>query len=151
MSLEENKAIVRKVTEALNKQDLSLLDDLMAPDYVDHTYQSRSREVAKQTITPLYKGFPDFQTTIEDIIAEGDKVWVRYKGTGAHTGEFVFGKIRLAPTGKKITTASAVIYRIADGKVVERWSVVDMMGFYKQLGVIEYTEKGKKLFPEDVS
>jgi len=74
MSVEENKAVVRKVTETLNKQDLTLLNDLMAPNYVDHRYQSQSLEVSKQALTLLYKGIPDWHTTIEDIIAEGDKV-----------------------------------------------------------------------------
>ena len=130
----------------MNKQDLSLLDDLMAPDIVDHRYPSQSREVSKQTFTLLSKGL-DWHTAIEGIIAEGDKVWVLYKGTGTHKGEYR----GIAPTGKKITGSSVVIYRIVVGKVVERWSVVDMLDFYKQLGVLEYTEKGKKLFPENVS
>jgi predicted ester cyclase len=95
----------------------------------------------------LIKGFPDWHTTIEDIIAEGDKVWVRFKATGTHTGEYR----RLAPTGKKITATSVNIYRIVNGKVVEVWRVSDLLDFYKQLGVIEPTEKGKELFPEDVS
>ncbi len=84
--------------------------------------------------------------TIEDIIAEGDKVWVRFKATGTHKGEYR----GLAPTGKKITVMGVDIYRIVNGKVVETgWIVEDTLDLYKQLGVIEYTEKGKKLFPED--
>ena len=91
----------------------------------------------------LIKGFPDFHMTIEDIIAEGDKVWVRTTNTGTHKGEFR----GLAPTDKKFIEAAVWISRMVDGKVVEEWGATDELDFLKQLGIIEYTEKGKKLFP----
>jgi predicted ester cyclase len=92
----------------------------------------------------IYKGFPDLHDTIERarIIAEGDKVWVRVKVSGTHNGEYR----GLAPPGKKITVTFVGIYRIVDGKAVERWSAYDKLDFYKQLGLIEYTEKEKKFF-----
>ena len=71
MSLEENKAIVRRLIEAYNKQNLDPLDDLIAPDYVDHILQIRGPEGVKQAYSDFYKGFPDTHSTIEDIIAEG--------------------------------------------------------------------------------
>ena len=152
MSLEENKAIIRRFYEALNKRDLSLLDDLVASVYIDHTYQSQDPEGGylnemyleglKQSLTKFYKGFPDWIMTIDDIIAEGDKVWVRFKATGTHTGKHH----GLAPTGKKITETGVDIMRIVDGKIVEGWRVHDHLDYFKQLGVIEY-----KGFPEDVS
>jgi len=80
MSLEKNKAIIRSLFEALNKQNLALLDELIASDFVVN---------AKQFMTPLWKGFPDLHVGIEDIIAEGDRVWVRVKETGTHTGNIV--------------------------------------------------------------
>ena len=144
MSLEENKAIVRRFIEAYNKHDLSSIEDFVAPDYVDHTNQV-DREGLKQLFNMAFKAFPDWHETIEDIIAEGDKVWVRVKTTGTHTGEWQ----GLAPTGKKVTSEMVDIYRIVNGKHVEGRFVVDQLDFLKQLGVIEYTEKGKKLFPED--
>ena len=141
MSLEENKAKVRKVIEAvINKQNLDLLDDLSAPDYVDHTHQL-SLEGVKQFMNMLFEAFPDWHETIEDIVAEGDKVWVRVKGTGTHKGEYR----GIAPTGKKITGVGVNIYRIVNGKFVEGWAVEDWMDFLKQLGVIEY-----KGFPDEV-
>jgi len=148
VSLEENKAIVRKVIEAINKQNLSSLDELIATDFVYHmpVEQIQGLEVMKQDIEEEIKAFPDWHETIEDILAEGDKVCFRVKLTGTHTGEY-YG---LAPTGKKITYTAVAICRIVDGKIVEGWGVYDMLDFYKQLGAIEYTEKGKKLFPEDV-
>lgn len=141
MSLEENKAIIRKVMETVNKRNLALLDELIAPDYVDNTLQLKGLEGFKQSVTLLYKGFPDIHSTIEDIIAEGDKVWDRVTLTATRTGEYR----GLAPTGKKITFRGVRIWRIVDGKVVERESFYDFLDFYKQLGVIEY-----KGFPDEV-
>ena len=147
MSLEKNKATVRRFIEEWNKRNLAALDELMAADYFDPSLQIRSLEAYKQLLTMLLKGFPDWHETIEDIIAEGDKVWVRYTATGTHAGEFR----GLAPTGKKFTETGVLIWRIVDGKIVEKESwVYDVLDFYKQLGVIEYTEKVKKLFPKDV-
>jgi len=145
MSLEENKAIVRKYAEELNKRNHAIHDELIAPDFVDHALHLRGLESYKQYETIFTKGFPDMHRTIEDIIAEGDKVWIRMTGTATHTGEF----LGLAPTGKKITLTGVMIWRIVDGKIVEKWAALDNMDFYKQLGLIEYTEKGKKIFPED--
>ena len=145
MSLEENKAIVRRFIEAYNKRNLDLIDDFVAPDYVDHTNKV-GREGLKQLFNMGLKAFPDWHETIEDIIAEGDKVWVRLAYTGTHKGEF----LGLAPTGKKITAKDVDIYRIVNGKLAEYWSVTDNVNILKQIGAIKYTEKGKKLFPEDV-
>ena len=92
------------------------------------------------------EALPDFQETIEDMVAEGDKVVVRFKGTGTHTGEW-FG---IPPTGKKNTITGVLIYRIVDGKIAAKESgTYDMLDFYKKIGAIEYTEKGKNLFPEE--
>jgi len=145
MSLEANKAIVRRFIEAYNKHNLDSIYEFMAPDYFDHTHQV-DREGSKQLFTMGFKAFPDWHETIEDMIAEGDKVWARLSYTGTHKGEWR----GLAPTGNKITAMVVDIYRINDGKLVEYWNVSDSLDLLKQIGVIEYTEKGKKLFPEDV-
>ena len=154
MSLEENKAIVRSLYEVLNKHNPDLLDEFMASDYVDAPntpFELRGLESVKQYYADVYRGFPDFHVAIEDIIAEGDKVWVLGKVTGTHTGEWEFLGITFAPTGKKLTWTAVNIFRIVDGKIVERKSVRDVLDFFKQLGVIEYTEQGKKLFPESAT
>lgn len=142
MSLEANKAVLRKVIEAINKRNLALLDELIAHDFSYPAYQIRGLEVMKQVIEAERKGFPDWHVTIEDIIAEGDRVWARLKETGTHTGEFR----GLAPTGKKVTYMAVTIWRIVDGKIVEGWGVYDMLDYYKQLGVVEY-----KGFPDEVA
>jgi len=147
VSLEENKAIVSKVVEALNKRDLALLDEFVAPDFVDHTMQLRGLDSFKRFETNFIKSFPDYSETVEDIIAEGDKVWVHFKVTGTHTGEWNFFGITFAPTGKKITETAVQMYRIVNGKGVENLQVSNPLGLLIQLGAVEYTEKGKKLFP----
>ena len=154
MSLEENKAIIRSLYEAFNKHNPDLLDELMALDYVDAPntpFELRGLESVKQYYANVYRGFPDFHVAIEDIIAEVDKVWVLGKLTGTHTGEWQFLGTTFAPTGKKLTWTAVNIFRIVDGKIVERKSVRDTLDMLKQIGVIEYTEIGKKLFPEDVT
>ena len=144
MSLEENKAIVRRWIEAYNKRNLDF-DEFIALDYFDHTNQVDA-EGLKQLFNMGLKAFPDWNETIEDIIAEGDKVWVLITYSGTHTGEFM----GLAPTGNKITTKAVDIYRIVNGKLAEYWNVTDNMRLFKPIGAIEITEKGKKLFPENV-
>jgi predicted ester cyclase len=152
--LEENKALVRRLIEAENKHNIALLDEFIAPDFVDEPntpFELRGLESYRQFENGVFKAFPDFQEAIEDIIAEGDKVWVYLRFTGTHKGEWnVFG-VTLPPTGKKITWVGVNILRIVKEKVVERKSVHDMLDFLKQLGVIEYTEKAKKLFPKDAT
>ena len=84
MSLEENKAVVRKMFEAINKQNLASLDELMAPHFVLHMHaqQARGWKVNRQVVEDEIKAFPNFHVTIEDIIAEGDKVCVRLEKQG---------------------------------------------------------------------
>ena len=141
--LEENKAIVRKMIEAFNRRNFAIVDELTAPDFIEHTHRYKGREANKQFLNMHVKGFPDFNMAIEEIIAEGDNVWVRFKVTGTHTGEFH----GLTPTGAKVTFASVQMYRIVDGKIAECWAVSDSAEFLRQLGVMEYTEKAKKFFP----
>ncbi|MFX0200843.1 MAG: ester cyclase [Candidatus Hodarchaeota archaeon] len=145
MSLEENKAIVRRWFEATNIQNLSVFNDLVAPDFIDHTRQVQGLENVKQFVTMVFKAFPDFHAKIEDIIAESDKVWVRSTVSATHISEFR----GLVPTGKKFTEASVDIFRVVDSKIVEGWNIQDELNFLKQIGAIEYTENGKQLFSTD--
>ena len=151
MLLEENKAIVRRMIDTYNQREhfnLDWFDEFIAPNYFDHTNQV-GPEGVKQLFIMGHKGFPDWHEAIEDIIAEGDKVWVRVKCTGTHTGEWNHFGVQFPPTGKKVTMMMVDIWRIVNGKLVEGSEVDDSLDFLKQLGAIEYTEKGKKLFPED--
>jgi predicted SnoaL-like aldol condensation-catalyzing enzyme len=113
VSSEKIKAIVRKMVEASNKRDLAVInefiDEFMALDFVDHSSEVRGRENAKQGYAMVLKEYPDFHRTIEDIIAEGDKVWFLEKVTGTTS------------SGKKMDATALTILRIVNGKFVEGW------------------------------
>ena len=143
MSLEENKAIILSLYEADNKKDLTILDEVISPVFFDPTFKLQGPEGYKQFETAFFKGFPDWTETVEDIIAEKDKVWVPFTGTGTHKGEWR----GLTPTGKKVTFRGVQIWRLVEGKVVSKDSILDLLDALKQLGVIEYTEKAKALLP----
>jgi predicted ester cyclase len=152
MSLEENKAIVRRFIEELNKRNIAIMDELVAPDMVHPTLQVSGPENYKQFETALWKAFPDWHETILDMVAEGDKVWLLGEVTATHTGEwlsflpYINKKVRVTPTGKKTKFTYVGMHRIVDGKIVDRWSVHAIVEFYKNIGIVEYKE-----LPEDVS
>jgi predicted ester cyclase len=146
--------MIRRLVEAFNRHDPALLGEFIATDFIDGRNtpsELRGLESFKKFEASFNKGFPDVQETIEDIIAEGDRVWVIEKVTGTHTSKWSFLGATFAPTGKRMSFMAVWIYRIVDSKIVERKSVMDMLVFLQQLGVIELTEKGRKLFPENVS
>ena len=145
MPLEENKAIILSLYEADNTKDLTRLDEVISPAFFDPKFKLRGSESYKQFETSFFKGFPDWIETVEDIIAEGDKVWVHFTGTGTHKGDWS----GLAPTGKKVTFRAVQMWRIVNGKVVSKESISDSLVALKQIGVIEYTEKGKKVFQQE--
>lgn len=138
MSLEENKMVVRRWIDAYNRRNLDF-DEFIAPDYFDHTNQVDA-EGLRQLFNMGLKAFPDWHETIENIIAEGDMVWVLLTYRGTHRGEFM----GLPPTGNEIATKAVDIYRIVNGKLAEYWNVTDNLHLFNALGAIEYTEKGKK-------
>jgi len=144
MTLEKNKEIVRGFIDSYNARKLDLVDNFVSSNYIDHE-KNIGREGLKQLIAMGINAFPDWYETVEDIIAEGDKVWVLLTYTGTHKGEFM----GLAPTGKKIESKAVDIYRIVDGKLAEYWNVTDNLNIFKQVGAVEVTEKGKQLFPEE--
>jgi steroid delta-isomerase-like uncharacterized protein len=135
MSAEENKAVVRQLTGFFDKGEVARADELVAADFVDHNAlpgQNPGREGLKQAVTMISSAFPDIQITDQDFIAEGDRVVHRWNSRFTHQSEFM----GIPPTGKPVTLTGIDVYRLADGKVVERWSEVDMLGLMQQLGVI---------------
>jgi steroid delta-isomerase-like uncharacterized protein len=132
---EENKAIARRIFEVFNSGNLALADELIAADVVDHqAMPGMEAGLAgfKQLISMLRAGFPDLRLTVEDLIAEGDKVVGRSTMSGSHTGEFM----GMAPTGKQFTIQAIDVMRFAGGKAVEHWGNQDDLGMMQQLGVI---------------
>jgi predicted ester cyclase len=92
----------------------------------------RGLESLKQLIIGLLRAFPDQHETIDDPVAEGDKVVARVRWTGTHQGEY----LGVAPSGKQVTYTAITIYRIVGGKVVESWQEGDRLGLMQQLGII---------------
>ena len=131
MSLEENKAIAKRWNEVVNKGNVDVIDELAATNYINRA-SNADREAHKRWVIGWRAANPDVGITIEDTIAEGDKVVVRWTMHGTHIGEF-WG---IPPTGKKFTMSGISIYRIEDGKIVEDWANSDTLGMMRQLGVI---------------
>ncbi len=136
MSTEENKALAKRwIYEVWNKGDLSLIDELIAPDYVLHDPTNpglRGRAGIKESII-MYRGaFPDLSFRIEDQIAETDKIVTRYTVQGTHLGSLM----GIPATGKQGTLAGIDIYRISDGQIAEEWSSWDTLGLLQRMGLI---------------
>jgi predicted ester cyclase len=136
---EENKAKARRVVEELfnHTGNLEAADELFAPTYVGHEPAFGDLpgvEAVKQFAATERQAIPDLQNTIEDIVAEGDKVVTRFRGRGTHTGQTeAFGP----PTGNRYEVTGITIQRFGeDGKIVEDWTVFDALGMMRQLGFI---------------
>ena len=132
--LEENKQLVRRFIEGLNHRHLEVFDTLLAPDFIDHTpgkgaeptREGWKRAISNSDLSP----FPDLQFHIEDQIAEDDRVVTRLSTQGTHMGEF----LGIPATGRQTITINITIFRIAGGKITERWTVFDAGGLMRQLG-----------------
>jgi predicted ester cyclase len=117
-----------------------MVDELLAPDFVEREElppgMPRDREGVKLLTTMLHSAFPDFKATIDEIIAEDDKVVLRQTWSGAQKGEFM----GIAPTGKSVSFGVIDILRFAGGKLVEHWGLIDNMSLMQQLGAIPAPE-----------
>ena len=136
MSAEDNKALVRRfVDEVQSGGNTDLIDEICSAEFVNHSASPglpADREGIK-ILTTMFKGaFPDSYFTVEDMIAEGDKVVTRKTFHGTHEGEFM----GIPPSGRTVTVSLIDVVRISDGLAVEHWSVGDNLGMMQQLGVI---------------
>lgn len=139
MSTEENKAIARKfLEEIINKGNFDYADEVYDENVIAHTPYGdiKGKEGLKQ-FNMLLKAFPDIHMTIEDQIAEGDKVVNRFTFTGTQKGEFM----GIAPTGKSFKFTGINIQKIVNGKFMEGWSTMDIFSLYQQLGAISIPGK----------
>jgi len=135
LSTEQNKALVRRIfEEGFNQNKPGVFDELIAPNYVNYDFPmpAPGLEGFKMVAGLFLTAFPDLHQTVEDELAEGDKVITRGYLTGTHKGDFQ----GIPPTGKQIKMKYIDIWRIANGKGVENWVQLDMMGMMQQLGVI---------------
>ncbi len=131
---EENKALIRRLYEQVYANwNFSLLPDLIAPGFTGHGTPPEipsGPDGVRQFYQQLRSAFPDIRYTIEDILAEGDKVAVRWTWCGTHLGDY-YG---IAPTGKPAKASGIAIYRIEAGKCVERWAGFNPLAVLRQLG-----------------
>ena len=136
MSAEDNKALVRRWFEELfNEAKLDLADEIVTPDHVSHDPSTPEHlpgpEGERQLVTLVRGAFPDGRMSIEDLVAEGDAVAVRWTFRGTHRGEFM----GVAPTGRSVTMEKMDLFRITDGQIAEQWVAADALGLLRQLGV----------------
>ncbi len=136
MSTEDNKALMRRYfEEVFNQKKLAALGEFITPNHVDHTLPPSlptTPEGSKQALGMYLTAFPDLHVSIEDIIAEGDKVVIRFTSRGTQTRAFA----GIPPTGRHVMVSSILVARITDGKIAEQWGLDDQMGMLQQLGVI---------------
>lgn len=133
MDIEANKAIVRKYIELWSTGNLSLADDVLATDFVDHTHpeQLLGPESVKEEVKAFRAGFPDASITVEQMVGEGDIVAFRFILSGTHSGTFA----DFPPTGKTNTLTGVDFIRLANTRMVELWSVQDTLSWVQQLGI----------------
>jgi steroid delta-isomerase-like uncharacterized protein len=137
MSTEENKALARRFADdILNRGNVDVVDEVYAPDYVDHDpampEDVHGIEGVKENYNMILSAFPDIQITIEDQVAEGGTVVSRWTMRGTHQGELM----DIPPSGKRVEFMGVTISRIEGGKIVEDWDIYDALGMMQQIGAI---------------
>ena len=135
MSSEENVEIVRRLFDgAFSKGDLSVINELVAPDFIEHQNGSQDSgpEALRRIVAGLRRSFPDLTLRIDDLAAVGDQVWVRATGKGTDTG----GVAGRPASGSSVKVDVMDLVRIPGGKIVEHWGVADRLGMLQQVGVL---------------
>ena len=137
MSIEQNKAMCRKLNEEVfNNGNVDLIDDLLSPDFVDHGELppgvANHREALKLMVTMTADAIEDSKMELKDLVAEGDKVAMYQIWSGTHIGEFM----GIPATNKSFSVDVFNFVRFENGKMVEHWENVDMMGMMQQLGLM---------------
>jgi steroid delta-isomerase-like uncharacterized protein len=141
MTLADNKALVRRLfDEVWNTGNVALVDDLLAPSFVDHAAQmggdDPTRDGFKTQVRLFRTAFPDGRSQIEDLIAEDDRVVARWTDGGTQRGEWM----GVPPTGKRVTMSGIDVYRIEQGRIAEFWCSEDELGLLRQLGALQPPE-----------
>ncbi len=136
MSIEWNKrTVLRYYEEVLNRREASVLDELAVPDYVEHDPfpgQGDGLPDLRRRVELLHGAFAPCRFNVQDVIAEGDRVVVRWRSAGTHSGEF----LGLPPTFREYEINGVDIHRLVDGRMAEHWHVVDQFGQLLQLGLL---------------
>jgi steroid delta-isomerase-like uncharacterized protein len=135
---EGNKALADRFhMDVFQEENLNVADEILSPDFVWHGAlgpgeDQRGPEGTKEVASAVIGAFPDRRITHEDIIAEGDKVLIRWSLSGTHQGELM----GIPATGRRVTVTGFDLFRIEGGKIVEMWQEADQLGMMQQLGVV---------------
>jgi steroid delta-isomerase-like uncharacterized protein len=124
--------VLHGIYEAINTGDLALLEEFVAPDYVEHTEGFHGVEPFQRQIAAFRAAFPDLRVTIEDLVTDGDRFASRTIVTGTHTGDLM----GMPATGARVSVEAVDIGRIENGRAKERWGGLNMYSMLTQLGVI---------------
>jgi len=147
MAEAHNKTIARRFNEEVwGTGDQAVLEELLDPDLVDHDAlpgQGPGREGHKQILAAFRNAFPDLNVTTEDVVAEGEKVVSRWTARGTHQGEL----LGIAPTGNGVTIKGIDVLRVAEGRIVERWSQFNGLEMMQQLGAVPTPEQSEEASP----
>lgn len=134
--LSQNRELVlRHHDEVWSKGNLDAVDEIYAPEFVGHdpgTPDWVGPAGVKLVVKRVRKAFPDFRETIEDLVAEGDKVVTRFTASGTHLGTL----LGLPPTGKRFQMVEIGIFRLLNGQIAEKWGMADRLGMFRQLGIV---------------
>src|SRR4030067_687730 len=143
MAAEQNKSLIFPFIEELfNRGNMGIVGEIFAPDFIEREQPPPGRPNGRggvKVLTPMLRSaFPDFKATIDDILAEGDKVVIRMTWSGTQKGEFM----GVPATGKRVSFGVIDIIRITNGKLVEHWGQMDSMSLMQQLGAIPAPVEG---------
>ena len=137
---ENNKEIIGAFTEAFNARNYSAIEQYVAENITEHRPGVMSgRNSTIGFLQSLANAFPDFQTSIDHMIAEGDRVVVFTTTNGTHQGEFIFAP-GVPPSGKQISFKTADMYRISNGQLVEHWDVIEILDMLTTMGAITFSQ-----------
>ncbi|HEX2191861.1 MAG TPA: ester cyclase [Acidimicrobiales bacterium] len=141
-TLDQNKSVVSDFIEALfTKGDLDAVDRYLAPDFVNHDPPlgvTGDREAMRAAGAMMRAGFPDWHSDLHLVVAEGDIVVEHFTASGTHQGELM----GVPPTGRTVALKGINIFRVRDGRIVERWGRLDDLGFLSQLGIVTLPDDG---------
>ena len=133
MSTVDNKTLVQQFfDEVINQRNLAALGQFISPNAVNHTVPAGLPQEPSQFLGLHLGAFPDMKATVEDLLADGDKVIARVSYRGTHHGAFM----GIPPTGKPVAVMGINIFRIANGQLVEHWGLSDRITALRQLGVV---------------
>ncbi len=128
-----HKDLIRRLyDEFVDQGNLKVAEQIISPDFVNDTNELTGIDGVKAIVFPLREAFPDLRHTIDDLVAEGDRVAVRWTMEGTHRAPFA----GIPATGKRVTIRAIVIYRFQDGRAAEIWAQVDRLGLMQQLGTV---------------